>query len=204
MSAVRFLSTVMAASLVAGMGSGIHASDGTPALPPFAAVKSTVEQHYAAISEFEQGDLITRDQVEPLLAQLDRLGWNVADGQAILGQTLPPGEFLPGQLRGSKKGLAFMRAVSGMPLAYDRLDRLARLPHGKQTVHDMIHKAGGTELVQYLTTAKGGKELGKMLTHAPRGHDFNKPTGRIYTVSQLLDQLEASYRRASPPRNPTP
>lgn len=91
-----------------------------------------------------------------------------------------------------------MRTVSGLPLAYDRLDRLARLPLGKQTIHDMIHKAGGAELVKYLTTAKGGKELGKMLARAPKpkGHDFNKPTGRIYTVDQLLDRLETNYKQA--------
>ncbi len=199
MRVMTLLLATTAAAAFSGAGFGASASDEPRPMPAFSVVRSTVEQHFATIPEFEKGDLITREQVEPLLAQLELLGWKVADRPAILSQALTPGDFVASELRGSKKGLAFMRAVSRLPAAYDRLDRLARLPRGKQTVHDMIHKTGGAELIKYLTTAKGGKELGRMLSHAPKGHDFNKPTGRIYTVTDLLDQLEASYKRAVAP-----
>ena len=199
MRVMTFLLATAAAAALSGTGFSAPAPDVPRPMPAFSAVKSVVEQHIATIPDFEKNDLITREQVEPLLAQLELLGWKVADWPAILSQTLAPGDFVASELRGGKKGLAFMRAVSRLPAAYDRLDRLARLPRGKQTVHDMIHKTGGAELIQYLTTAKGGKELGKMLSHAPKGHDFNKPTGRIYTVTDLLDRLEASYKRAVAP-----
>lgn len=199
MRVMTLLLAMAVAATLCATGFGAPASDETRPMPAFSTVKSAVQQHFTAIPDFEKGDLITRDQVEPLLAQLEPLGWKVADRPAILSQTLTPGDFVASELRGSKKGLAFMRAVSGLPAAYDRLDRLARLPRGKQTVHDMIHKTGGAELIKYLTTAKGGKELGKMLSHAPKGHDFNKPTGRIYTVTDLLDRLEASHKRALAP-----
>ncbi len=168
-------------------------------MPAFAVVNNAWQRHFAVTDEFKKGDLITRDQVKPLLAEIESLGWNIADRQDILSRALSAKEFLVTELRGSKKGLAFMRAVSGLPHAYDRLDHLVRIPRGKQTVHDLIHKVGGAELIQYLTTTEGGKSLGKMLAETPNGRDFNKPTGRIYTADQLLDQLEASYKRAIAP-----
>ncbi len=55
-------------------------------------------------------------------------------------------------------------------------------------------------MIQYMTTAQGGKEMGKMLSQAPQGADFNKPTGRIYTVPMLLKHLQEEYRAAE--KNP--
>ncbi|MDY0165484.1 MAG: hypothetical protein RBS80_03015 [Thermoguttaceae bacterium] len=182
-----------------GGGSLAPAQDPSSPPLPLPMVKSTVQQHFAAIPDFEKGDLITQDQVAAVLAQLEAAGWKVADGPQILSQCLTAKDFLAVQLRSSKQGLVFMRTVSAMPMAYDRLDRLALLPNGKRTIHDMIHKPGGAEMIRYMTTAKGGGELGKMLAHAPSGRDFNKPTGRIYTAEQLLARLETSYHREFPP-----
>ena len=181
------------------LGGGTVVAGDAESMPAFAVVNNAWQRHFAVTEEFKKGDLITRDQVKPLLAEIESLGWNIADRQDILSRALSAKEFLVTELRGSKKGLAFMRAVSGLPHAYDRLDHLVRIPRGKQTVHDLIHKVGGAELIQYLTTTEGGKSLGKMLAETPNGRDFNKPTGRIYTADQLLDQLEASYKRAIAP-----
>ncbi len=200
---LRFLSAAAAMAACSG-GFGLAAEPETHSMPALSAVRRTVRQHFAKLPDFERGDLVTSDQVEPVLSQLESLGWTVADRQPILSQVPAPGEFLAAQLRGSERGVVFMREVGGMPLAYDRLDRLARLPHGKQTVSDLIQKPGGTEMIRYMTASKGGRELGRMLAHAPKGRDFNRPTGRIYTVDQLLARLEESYRRAIEPAPEAP
>lgn len=198
---VRFCLPVVALLLPWGELSLAAEPDAMPAL---ATVKGTVKRHFAGLRDFKNGDLITRDQVAPVLAQLESLGWVPADGREILANVPTAGEFLAVQLRGSKQGVAFMRAIGGLPSAYDRLDRLARLPQGVQTIHDMIHKPGGAELIRYMTTSKGGDELGKMLAHSPKGRRFNEPTDRIYTVDQLIARLTDSYRRATepPPEQP--
>lgn len=190
---------LMAAVLGSGTGFRAPAQDQSSPLLPLPVVKSTVQQHFGTIPEFEKGDLITQDQVAAVLTQLEAAGWKAADGPQILSQCLTSKDFLAVQLRSSKQGLVLMRAVSAMPMAYDRLDRLALLSHGKRTIYDMIHKPGGTEMIRYMTTTKGGGELGKMLAHAPNGRDFNKPAGRIYTAEQLLARLEMSYHREFPP-----
>lgn len=200
----RFCLPFVALMLPCG-GLSLAAEPDIHAMPTLSAVKSTVKRHFAGRRDFKKGDLITRDQVAPVLAQLESLGWAPADRKEILAGVPAPGEFLAVELRRSKQGVAFMRQIGGLPSAYDRLDRLARLPHGVQTIHDMIYKPGGAELIRYMTTSKGGDELGKMLAHTPEGRRFNEPTGRIYTVEQLIARLTDSYRRATePPPEPPP
>ena len=87
-----------------------------------------------------------------------------------------------------------MEGIAKYPDAYDRLDRLSRLPYGRQTVHDLIQRPGGEKMTQYMSTASGGKEIGKKFANAPGATDFNKSTGRIYTVAMLLGQLQEQYR----------
>ncbi len=141
-------------------------------------------------------DLITRDDVAPLLAQLRRKKLISVDVKQVLAKVPSPDEFLVRQLR-TPNGEKFMQRIASLPRAYDRLDRLSRLPLGQQTVRDLIRGPGGDELIQYMTTTPGGKALGRQLSNAPDGKDFNAPTGRIYTMAMLLDYLE---RAAAKPK----
>ena len=59
--------------------------------------------------------------------------------------------------------------------------------------YDLIRGPGGEKLIEYMTTAAGGKELGKQLSQDPNGANFNAPTGRIYTVPDLLKYLKQQY-----------
>ena len=56
------------------------------------------------------------------------------DDKQILERVPAKDEFLAEQLR-TRSGRKFMRQISRYDNAYDRLDRLSRLPHGEQTVH---------------------------------------------------------------------
>jgi len=170
-------------------------------LPRFANVENLVAQQFTRLSEdedsdypYKPGDLILREQVAPVFNRIKRLGWDVADRQQILARIHQPSDLLAQQLLGSEKGVRFMRTISKYPLGYDRIDRLNRLPLGKRTVHDLIHKVGGAEMIRYMTTAKGGLALGQMLSEDSGGKDFNKPTGRIYTQEQLIEALKDSYK----------
>ncbi len=198
MLAIFRIKTTVATWIVAA-SLGLAATGGSPPPAdsderiPLARVKGEVRKYFDSLPSFHDGDLITRDRVEPLFAHLESLGWEPTDRGQIIGLLVSAREPLARNLLGDKKGRAFMRAIAAMPGAYDRLDRLSRMPHGEQTIVDMIHKKGGPELIRYMTGSKGGTELGRQMARAPAGHDFNKPTGRIYTLSQLLARLEQSY-----------
>jgi hypothetical protein len=161
-------------------------------LPSLSEVREIVLRHFAMLPDHRPGDIIAQSEVAPLFPQLQRLGWTVIDRGLILRKVPADNDYLIRKLR-TRRGRRFMRRIANYPNAYDRLHRLSWLPHGKQTVHDLIDKKGGYEMIKYLTTTSGGTELGKMLSKAPKGSDFNKPTGRIYTVKMLLARLEESY-----------
>jgi hypothetical protein len=179
-----------------GTAAAMAADKATPGakakpVPPMSEIKQAVLRHFQTMPDYQPGDLITRDNVEPLLRQLQRMGLPLPDGKKILGRVPTKDEFLASQLS-SPEGRRFMRRISGYKDAYDRLDRLSRLPHGEQTIRDLIRGPGGEKMIEYMTTTPGGKVLGDQLSNAPGGENFNAETGRIYTVDLLLRQLEKS------------
>jgi hypothetical protein len=164
----------------------------TQSLPKFEKIEAAVWQYFQSQPNFQASMLITKEQVEPLLGGLANMGFNLSDTKSILDKLPVEDEFLVKELY-SPAGRKFMQSIAKYPDAYDRLDRLSRLPHGKQTIRDLVKGPDGYKMIQYMTTTPGGKEMGKMLSNAPLGANFNKPTGRIYTVPMLLTQLEDQY-----------
>ena len=89
-----------------------------------------------------------------------------------------------------------MDRIASYPNVYDRLDRLADLPHGEQTIQEWLRNPGGERMVAYLTTTVSGTRLGKVLTSGPESKLLTVPTGRIYTVAMLLTRLQQSRTAA--------
>jgi hypothetical protein len=164
---------------------------GAKPIPSLSEIKQVVLRYFQAKPDYRAGDLITREDVEPLLGKLQQKGLPLPDAKQILDKVPAKNEFLTQQLR-TPGGRKFMRDISGYTDAYDRLDRLSRLPHGQQTIRDLIRGPDGYKMIEYMTTAPGGKALGNQLSNAPLGKDFNAATGRIYTVEMLLLRLEKS------------
>ncbi len=164
-------------------------------IPSFAKIQQSVEEYFKEIPNFRKNDLITRDMVEPLLKQLQKLGLPLADASQIVEKVPSKDEFLAVQLS-TNQGRQFMRSISKYPDGYDRVDRLSRMPHGEQTVRDLIRGPDGYKMIEYMTTAKGGRALGDQLSNSPTGKNFNAPTGRLYTVSLLLARLQQSHAAA--------
>ena len=165
-------------------------------IPAFAEVQRTVVRYFQAYRDFQPGDLITAADVEPLLAELRQKGLPLGDAEEILADVPGKGEFLVGQFS-TPAGRKFMRRIAAYPNVYDRLDRLAHLPNGQQTVRDLIRNPGGEKMVAYMTTTVSGRELGKILTDGPEAKLFTVATGRIYTVAMLLARLQQSHAAAT-------
>jgi hypothetical protein len=164
-------------------------------IPAFRDVQRIVWQRFETRRDFEPNDLITRDDVAPLLKQLQQTGLPLLDAGKILEKVPAKGEFLVNQFS-TPAGRDFMREIAEYSDGYDRVDRLSRMPHGEQTVRDLIRGPDGAKMIEYMTTTSGGKELGVQLSNAPTGKRFNTPTGRIYTVPMLLARLKQSHAAA--------
>jgi hypothetical protein len=160
-------------------------------IPSMSEIRDAVLRYFRDQHDYRAGDLVTKEQVEPLLRQLQRMGLPLPDAKQILEKVPAKDEFLAEQFA-TPNGQSFMRQISGYKDGYDRVDRLSRLPYGRQTVIDLIRGPDGYKMIEYMTTSPGGQALGGQLSDAPLGKDFNEPTGRIYTAEKLLPRLEKS------------
>jgi hypothetical protein len=137
-------------------------------------------------------DIISRSEVDETFELLRRMGWTVPRWKTISQRVPADTAFVVRQLRTSD-GTKFMRRIAQYPFAYDRLDRLSGISGGRKLVADLVRKKGGYEMIEYLCKSRGGANLGHMLANAKNGSDLNRPTGKIYTVEQLLMALKKAY-----------
>ncbi|MEN6406431.1 MAG: hypothetical protein ABFC77_08165, partial [Thermoguttaceae bacterium] len=202
----RHLILLSGVALVAmGVLSGFPAGHVVAATTPtdwFDEVEKTVSRHFSSLTDYQANDLLHREMVKPLLDRLCEQGFlKRTDATRILDKVPTKDEFLVDQLA-TPNGRAFMRRVSVYPGAYDRLDRLSRMAHGRQTVRDLIRGPDGEKMIEYMTQSPGGRNLGKMLSRDPGAGQFNAPTGRIYTEAMLLAELRSCC--VNPQKSPKP
>src|SRR6185436_7890239 len=66
------------------------AQAGGAAMPSFDQVQKLVDRQLATLSDYQPGDIISQQQVEPIFEQLKQLGWAVRDRAEIM--KLVPGD----------------------------------------------------------------------------------------------------------------
>jgi len=167
-------------------------------VPPFGEIKSAVLEYFASLPDYRPGDIITRSEVEPLFARLKKVGFVPADRRSILEKVPADSDFVVRQLR-TTAGRKFMRRISPHPGVYDRLERLAGLRRGKETVAELIRRGPkGADVIVYFAADPDGIKAGKLMSKPTKGgRDYGKPTGRIYTVKMLLEALRRSHAAAN-------
>ena len=89
-----------------------------------------------------------------------------------------------------------MHRIEAMSGAYDRLDRLRKMPYGPRRIRELIAGPDGYKLIEYMTSTKGGKNLGRQLSRGVNGKGFNKPTGKLYTARQFTAELQRLHKAA--------
>lgn len=173
--------------------------------PEWKTVELATKKALAKRPGYEPQDVLSQSDLKNVVSALSKLGWKLPDGKGLVEETLPDDDILISVFRGSKNGLDFMRDCERFALAYDRLDRLIRLPGGVMTIKKLIKGPDGYKMVQYFTdTAYRGNCIVDIL---PRGYNgelpsskgFNDPTGKIYTEKMLLAELKERYERQFPP-----
>ncbi len=194
-SFTKSLKALIALAAVFGLfaSSTVQASEAAAmrALPEW----SRLEKLFVPPQGSQPGSLLSQGDVTPFFDQVKKLGWNVPDRAAILDSMLPDNDPLVSELR-SSQGKALAAQIQKMSGAYDKLDRIIRMPNGQATVHDLTRSKDGYKLVEYLTSTKGGTAMGKMLSKTSKD-DFNQPTGHIYTAEVFLARVKKSYDEAA-------
>jgi hypothetical protein len=171
---------------------GFVAAAQRPATPDMGLIARTVDAYFASLPDYEPGDLITRSQIEQVLTKLDDSGAAVPGAEKIIERGLDESSFVAKELA-SASGRKFMRRLARNPSTFSHLDQLSRIPRGEKIIRDLIREKDGDKLIEYLATTKGGRNMGRMMANVNKGKDLNKPTGRIYTVADLLAAIKTAY-----------
>ena len=174
--------------LVASLG----AAPAKPKVPSFDDVRKTAFKYFDAQPNFSPDQIITQSQVRGLFDKLKVIGWEVPEQQKVLDLIPGDQETLVKDLR-TPDGRKFSKQIAKLPNAYDRLDRLIRMPTGRSAVSRLIKGPDGVWLLQYMTEDPGGKAMGKMLSNTPTDKNNNQPTGRLYTLPALMNDLQGIY-----------
>jgi hypothetical protein len=199
----RFVSRRSALALLAGTSCGLFGLGSLGAASPlpkhkpsWADAQQIVARSLVYGPQYRPGDLISRGDAQRALDHLKVAGWQAPDQNKLLAKVLDDGHFLVRELR-TPAGLAFSRAVANQSNSFDRLDRLSQQPGGQKLVHSIIRLPDGVKLMSPKPTPGFG-DLTELLPkqangRTPKVPDFNKPTGKIYTESQLLAELKKAW-----------
>ncbi len=150
-------------------------------------------RHLASLPGYVPGFIISKSDVAPIFAQLKKAGWNAKELERVYAAVVDDGHFLVRQLR-SPQGYKFMKTAGKFPLNYDRMDRVSQAKGGRQAIINTVQLSGGASF--WNPNAKPGfSNTARMLpTRGGRRRsaaEFSRPTGKIYTESQLVKQLAA-------------
>lgn len=162
----------------------------------FGDVEKIVKYHFSKIDGFHDVGLINSKHLETLFPRLERAGWKVAERDRIVAKALPKGSFLDRELY-SRKGKSFFNQIRKRPNVFENLDKISEMPHGKSSLHKLIHDIpnGAADAYKGLST-KNGKAWVHSLSKTRSGKHLKKSTGRIYDVPGLLAELKTSYDKA--------
>src|SRR5262249_15424717 len=130
-------------------------------------------------------DMVSQSQAKAAVDVLLKNGWQLPKGEGAMKLVLQDGDYLIRQSK-SPAGRAFFRRVATMHNGFDRVDRIRSMPMGEQRIAELIRGPDGYKMIDYLADTSWGKNMGRQLFRAPHGADFNKATGRLYSVEEFI------------------
>jgi len=152
-------------------------------------VAAAIERWFAQQDNYQPGDLITRSQVRDVLSKLADAGAKVPAASKIAELALDDNSTLVRKLS-TNAGRKFMRRIAQDPGGFANLDRLSRTSGGEKVVQELIDYKDGDKLIEYMATRNGRN----MMANVPGASDPNRPTGRIYTVDDLIDVVTTAWQ----------
>lgn len=152
-------------------------------------VQGLLDKHLRANPQYAPGDLLTRDLVEPIYNDLLSRGIKPSsDPERMYGGILRWDHPFVHLMR-SPQGREFCKKLGDRPLKYDRLERLSRVDNGMNWLGEMIASEQGVELFDHLFSEEGLQKLELQFAEDPNGRDIRRPTGTIYTETELAAHL---------------
>lgn len=172
----------------------LSASRVAGAVPEFADVRQIVETSFKARRDFHDGDLITHGDIAPILAQLEKQGFDVRRKEQGAVMLLAD-EHPFARLLNSSEGAKLAPMLRGKPEAYDRLSRLYSFSAGRELVTTLARGAD-EKMLATLCSPEAAAELEAMYPDEPACRNLETASGLVYTVEQWVAHLETMHTLA--------
>jgi hypothetical protein len=172
----------------------LSASRAAGAVPELADVRQIVETSFKARRDFHDGDLITLGDVAPILAQLEKQGFDVRRKEQGAVMLLADGHPFA-RLLNSSEGAKLATLLRGKPEAYDRLSRLCSFAAGREMVMTLA-RAADEKMLATLCSPEAAAELEAMYPDEPACRNLATASGLVYTVEQWVEHLETMHTLA--------
>ncbi len=161
-------------------------------VPPFAEVKTFVEQTLATKANYQSGDLITHADVVPILQELAKVGIRF-DPTFFCPEVFLADQSPLATLLRTPKNLPIMRALGQKPENYDRLERLTRFADGLNLVQQAFDEPDPIAAVNKLCSHEVAVALEVRFSREPQAQNLEADSGGIYTEKQFLEYLQLMY-----------
>ncbi len=159
--------------------------------PNASKVEALISDYLGNLSDRQETDLISRDDILSLFEELEDIGWYVSDQREFKERLLDDSDWLVKKLR-TRQGTKFMRKIAQYPGGYAQLDLMRESKQGKKEVSGIITTPGGEELIELLTTTKVGRNTSQKLAAQHRSKSKHV-AHRLYTKADIYKQLKVSY-----------
>lgn len=170
--------------------------------PTWADLRKGVEKYFAEQRGRQPTDILVSSEARATIELMAKAGWKPKESEKLLARVSGDGDFLVRELK-TKEGRKFLAATSSEANVYDRLDKLTKHSGGDRLVSSVIRLPNGPSFMR----PKPTPGFGTLMDLLPKGAsgktpidpEFNKPTGKIYTSTAWIKELEAAYVEESKP-----
>jgi hypothetical protein len=150
-----------------------------------------VARHLAHNARYVPGDLLSREDVEPILDELADLGFRPFANDDAFDMVLPESSLLVILMR-MPEGERFMRRLAHHEHVYDRLERLTWSPQGRDLLRAYVASPHGVAEFEKLLALKKPSEITAVLG-AETAKNFELPTAHIHTALEFVQALRKAH-----------
>lgn len=164
--------------------------------PPFDQIEQIARRHFLAIRGYHEDQLLVESEVREFLPQLRQLGWWSFPWRRLPRYSLADNQFIVSIVYVKHPPVELSTCLKAPERVYNRMERLSCSPIGRILLLELSQRDDFyTVILQEPAQLCVESELLSEFEVAAAIELLNidEPTGRVYTLQQLLESLRHEY-----------
>ncbi|MCC9609081.1 hypothetical protein LOC68_07020 [Blastopirellula sp. JC732] len=164
--------------------------------PSFDQVEQVARRHFLSIRGFNEDQLLVESEVREFLPQLRQLGWWTFPWRRIPRHSLADNQFIVNLVYVRRPPVQLASRIASPERVYNRMERLSYSPIGRILLLELVQREDFyTAILEDPETLCAESDILSELdvVDAIKQLRLDEPTGRVYTLQQLVDSLRQEY-----------